>query len=191
MPTILPRSRAFALAFALAVSGAALPAHAVDYWTPMTVLTEFFKGVPNVKVAPKTVTLANADAIEIAKKLGTDPAHLKRQWNVYVANADGKRTGFAVLDAEIGLHELIDFGVRFDDKGAVSRVEIMAFREPYGDGIVAPRFRNQFVGKTANDAITAGKDIDIVSGATLSSRSVALGVKRDALVLQAALKYGL
>jgi Na+-translocating ferredoxin:NAD+ oxidoreductase RnfG subunit len=108
-----------------------------------------------------------------------------------VGEADGRRTGYAILDAEIGLHEPIDFGVRFDDKGSVERLEIMAFREPYGDGVRAERFRAQFVGKTARDPITAGQDIDIVSGATLSSRSVALGVKRDALILASALRNGL
>ncbi|MFT3766036.1 MAG: FMN-binding protein [Minicystis sp.] len=191
MATSLPRASA-AVGLVLAFIGAALPAHAVDYFTPATVLGEFFKGLPKTaEIKPRSVTISNAEATEIAKKLGSNPDHLKRKWNVYVAENEGKRVGFAMLDAEIGLHELIDFGVRFDDKGAVSRVEIMAFREPYGDGVVAPRFRNQFVGKTAADPITAGKDIDIVSGATLSSRSVALGVKRDTLVLQTALKNGL
>lgn len=173
----------------LALLGAALPAHATDYWTPTKLLGDFFKG--SKKVGPKGVTLTEAEAADIAKKLGTDASRVRRNWSVYIGEIDGKRTGYAVLDAEIGLHEPIDFGVRFDEKGVVSRVEIMAFREPYGDGVIAERFRKQFVGKTPADAITAGKDIDIVSGATLSSRSVALGVKRDALVLQIALKNGL
>jgi Na+-translocating ferredoxin:NAD+ oxidoreductase RnfG subunit len=176
-------------ALVLALLGAAVPAHATDYWTPAKLLGEFFK--TSQKVSPKSVTLSDADATQIAKQLGVDAAKLKKTWSVYVGEADGKRTGYAILDAEIGLHEPIDFGVRFDDKGTVSRMEIMAFREPYGDGVRADRFREQFVGKTAKDAITAGRDIDIVSGATLSSRSVALGVKRDVLVLQAALKNGL
>jgi Na+-translocating ferredoxin:NAD+ oxidoreductase RnfG subunit len=173
----------------LALLGAAVPAHATDYWTPANLLGEFFKG--SKKVGPKSVTLSEKEAATIAQKLGTDASRIKRSWNVYIGEADGKRTGFAVLDAEIGLHEPIDFGVRFDERGIVSRVEIMAFREPYGGGVTAERFRKQFVGKTPQDPITAGRDIDIVSGATLSSRSVALGVKRDALVLETALKNGL
>jgi H+/Na+-translocating ferredoxin:NAD+ oxidoreductase subunit G len=54
----------------------------------------------------------------------------------------------------------------------------------------AKRFRDQFLGKTAADPIVVGKDIDVVSGASISSRSIALGVKRDALVVQQALKSG-
>lgn len=186
---LLPRRRVAAAGLFLALAGAALPAHATEYWTPRNLLGDFFKGAK--KVGPRSVTLSDADAADIARKLGTEPSRLKKTWSVYVGEADGKRAGFAILDAEIGLHEPIDFGVRFDEGGAVSRVEILAFREPYGDGVTAPRFRGQFVGKKAGDAITAGQDIDIVSGATLSSRSVALGVKRDTLVLQAALKNGL
>lgn len=185
-----PRSRSgLAIGALIALAAVALPAQATDYWTPKALLGDFFKG--SKKVAPRTITLSDADAAEIAKKLGTEPAKLKRTWSVYAGEADGKRTGFAILDAEIGLHELIDIGVRFDDKGRVERLEIMAFREPYGDGVRAERFRNQFVGKGAGDTLVAGRDIDIISGATLSSRAVALSVKRDALVLQAALKNGL
>ena len=43
----------------------------------------------------------------------------------------------------------------------------MAYREAYGDQVRSERFREQFVGKTARDPITAGQDIDIISGATL------------------------
>lgn len=179
-----------AMASSLALAAVAIPAHATDYWTPTTLLGAFFQ--TSKKVSAKHVTLSDAETVAIAKKLGADPTKLKRSWSVYIGvGADGKRTGYAILDAEIGQHELIDFGVRLGLGGAIERVEIMAFREPYGDGIRIERFRNQFVGKTAKDAITAGRDIDIVSGATLSSKSIALGVKRDTLVLQAALKNGL
>ena len=47
------------------------------------------------------------------------------------------------------------------------------------------------LGKTAADPIVAGRDVDIISGATYSSKAMALGVKRGALVLQTALKNGL
>jgi electron transport complex protein RnfG len=164
------------------------PALASEYWTATSLLGDFFKG--SAHIGPRSFTLSDAAAAEIGKKLGADLK--KKTWNVYVAeDADHKRTGYALLDQEIGLHENIDYGVRFGLGGAVERVEIMVYREPYGDEVRGERFRKQFVGKTGNDALTAGKDIDIISGASYSSRALALGVKRDALVLQAALKSGL
>jgi hypothetical protein len=176
----------------LAVLGAALPAHATDYWTNGELLADFFQTAknPGRKVGYKAFTLSDADAAEIGKKLGAD---VKKSWSIYVAEEGDprKRLGYAVLDAEIGLHEPIDFGVRFGLGGAVERVEIRAYREAYGDEVRSERFRKQFVGKTAGDPIVAGRDVDIISGATFSSKAMALGVKRDALVLQAALKNGL
>jgi len=174
----------------LAVLGAALPAHATDYWTNEALLADFFKAGKSPRVRYKPVTLSDAEAAEIGKKLG---APVKKTWSVYVAEEaeDKKRLGYALLDQEIGLHEPIDFGVRFGVGGAVERVEIRAYREAYGDEVRQERFRKQFVGKTAGDPIVAGKDVDIISGATYSSKAMALGVKRDALVLQTALKNGL
>jgi electron transport complex protein RnfG len=188
MPPTLPRVP-LAVAAVLALAGVALPAHAAVYWTPTALLGDYFKTAQ--KVSPRKITLPDADAAAIAKKLGVEADGFKRTWSVYVGEADGKRTGYAILDAEIGLHEPIDFGVRFDDSGAVSRLEIMEYREPYGDGVREARFRDQFIGKRPSDPIAAGRDISIVSGASISSKSLAFGVKRDTLVLQAALKNGL
>ena len=45
-------------------------------------------------------------------------------------------------------------------------------------------------GALMNNPNKLGKDIDIISGASISSKSIALGVKRDTLVLEAALGSG-
>jgi hypothetical protein len=172
----------------LAALAFALPAHATQYWTPRDLLADFFKGSANIPF--KSVTLGNVDVAGINQKLGVPLT--KTTWCIYVAeDKDQKRMGYAVLDHEIGLHEAIDYGVRFGLNGAVDRVEIREYREAYGDEVRSERFRKQFVGKTANDPIVAGRDIDIVSGASYSSRALALGIKRDTLILQAALKNGL
>jgi Na+-translocating ferredoxin:NAD+ oxidoreductase subunit G len=185
MPFRSPRLAHLATATALACLAAALPAYGATYWTVPTVLKSFFER--SKKVGYRKVSLSDADADEIAKKLG---ASIKRDWVVYVAESDGRHDGYA-KDEERGMHEPIDFAVKFSASGAVDRIEILEYREAYGDEVRGDRFRAQFKGKTASDPITAGKDIDIVSGASISSRSVALGVKRDALVLQLALKRGI
>lgn len=180
----MPRPSAAVL---LAILGAALPAHATQYFTPGAVLTSFFKGA--AKITYKKVSLSDAEAVEIGKQLGLGP--VKRDWSVYFSETDGKRNdGFAILDSELGMHEPIDFAVRFTGKGAVDLVEVMEYREAYGDQVREERFRRQFVGKTARDTIAAGKDIQIITGASISSRSMAVGVKRDALVLDRAMANG-
>jgi Na+-translocating ferredoxin:NAD+ oxidoreductase subunit G len=170
----------------VAVLGAAVPAHATEYWQFAKLLGDFF--TTSKKVGFRKITLPEPDAVAIEKRLG-EP--VKREFTIYVGEGDEGRTGYAMKDEQIGLHEPIDYAVRFGPSGAVERVEIMVYREPYGDEVRGERFRKQFVGKTANDPITAGKDIDIISGASYSSKAMAVGVKRDTLVLQAALKNGL
>ena len=104
----------------------------------------------------------------------------------YHAETGGNRDGYALFDSERGQHELIDIGTFFDAEGSVTRVEILAFREPYGDGIRSQRFLHQFVGRRADDSFRVGQEIDAVSGATISARSLARAVRRAAVLLEEA-----
>jgi Na+-translocating ferredoxin:NAD+ oxidoreductase RnfG subunit len=124
----------------------------------------------------------------IQSKLGR--ALAKPEYTFYVATTAGHVDGYALFDEERGQHELISFGTFFDATGRVTRVEVMAYREPYGDGIRAERFRQQFVGRSAQSGFAPGRDIDAVSGATISSRSMSLGVQRASLLLEEMLLHG-
>ena len=182
-----PSRPSTAIVAAVLVLGVAAPAAAAQYWTVPAVLKSFFQS--SKRVAPRKITLSEGEAAAIAKKVGV--SSVKTDWSIYVGQGDeGRLDGFAVVAAEKGMHEPIDFAVHFAPDGKVARVEIVEYREAYGDEVRRERFRNQFRGKTADDPITVGKDIDIVSGASISSRSVAVGVKRDALIVQAAMKRG-
>ena len=182
---LMVRSRGSIAALLLAAAVfTAVPAYATTYWTVPALMKSFFP--TSKKVSYKRFTLTPEDAKDIARRLGVES--IKREWVVYFAETDSRRDGYAILDEEKGMHDPIDFAVRFTEAGVVDRVEVMVYREAYGDEIRSTRFRAQFGGKTTADSITAGKDIDIVSGASISCRSMAVGVKRDLLVVQAALK---
>ena len=68
------------------------------------------------------------------------------------------------------------------------RQEIVVYRESRGDEVRDERFRAQFVGKSAADAIDTDSDIQAVSGATISSRAMAVGVKRAVVLFDELLK---
>ena len=74
--------------------------------------------------------------------------------------------------------------VGIDNQGRVLGVKILSHRETPGLGskIVKPEFLRQFTGKNSKDRIEPKKDIDAITGATISSRAVAKGV-REALGL--------
>jgi electron transport complex protein RnfG len=60
----------------------------------------------------------------------------------------------------------------------------MVYREPRGDEVRDARFRKQFEGKTAQDPLRLDRDIDAVSGATISSASTAVAVRRAAVLVE-------
>ena len=156
------------------------------YWTVPDLMRSFF--CDSDRVTYMHMTLDDAAVARIAAATGQTPK--KRDLTIYVGKSGEHDTGFALIDEELGQHQPIDFAVLFDPTGAVQRVEIVAYREAYGEEVRAERFRRQFIGKRAKDAIVAGHDIDIISGASISSRSVADGVKRDAAIISDVLRVG-
>jgi len=120
----------------------------------------------------------------IEKRLGRKLA--AADYTFYVAKTGERVDGYALFDQEKGQHEPISFATFFDAAGSITRVEVVAYREPYGDGIRAERFRKQFIGRKASSGFRADADIDVISGATISSRSLCKGVKRASVLLDEA-----
>jgi Na+-translocating ferredoxin:NAD+ oxidoreductase subunit G len=171
-----------ALALSLLPVGlAAAPSSAVaqEYYTVRQLLAEQFKSsarVSYIRVRPNDEQRAR-----IERRLGRDLS--KSDYTVYVAQTGERIDGYALFDDELGQHEPISFATFFDAQGKVTRVEVVAYREAYGDGVRAQRFRRQFVGKDAHSGFAPQADIDAISGATISSRALCVGVQRAALVL--------
>ena len=97
---------------------------------------------------------------------------------VWKAEAGGRLLGYFVFDRVIGKHLYIDYAVAIDPGGRVRSVDILEYRESYGGEVRSPSWLAQFVGKSRGNALTVGKDIRNISGATLSSEHVTEGVKR-------------
>jgi Na+-translocating ferredoxin:NAD+ oxidoreductase RnfG subunit len=96
----------------------------------------------------------------------------------YFAHKGGKKTGVAVMEVQPGKWGPVKYIVAMDLAGKVTNLAVMSYVEQRGRPIATKRFLNQFVGKTGKSQIVAGKDIDAVSGATISSRATAFAVKK-------------
>lgn len=167
------------------VAGAALaPAQAKDFTTPQALLTEQFHG--SERVTYMRVKLDPNQRAQIEGRLGRPLP--KPEYTFFVATTRGQIDGYALFDDQLGQHEPISFATFFDRTGRITRVEIVAYREPFGDGVRAERFRKQFVGRSAQNQFRSGTDIDIISGATISSRSLCIGVERAAVLFDAAVR---
>ncbi|MGE0640835.1 MAG: FMN-binding protein [Thermoanaerobaculia bacterium] len=86
--------------------------------------------------------------------------------------------GTLLVDEVLGKHEFIPYAVGIDAGGAVVGVEILEYRETYGDEIRNESWRRQFAGRTAGAPLALGSEVKNISGATLSCRHVTDGVRR-------------
>lgn len=86
--------------------------------------------------------------------------------------------GWFIVDEVLGKHEFITYAIGLSSDGAVRGIEIMEYRESYGGEVRDPKWRAQFTGKTKAAPLELDKDIKNISGATLSSRHIADGVRR-------------
>ena len=100
------------------------------------------------------------------------------EYPVFRATRDGKPLGTVYIDEVLGKTELITYALGVSVEGKVQQIEILNYRETHGYEVRNAKWRRQFVGKDAADAVTLGIDIGNISGATLSCRHVTDGVRR-------------
>lgn len=93
-----------------------------------------------------------------------------------------------VVDEVVGKHEMITYALGLSAEGVVEHVEILDYRESYGYEVAQASWRDQFKGKTASSTIKLNKDIENVSGATLSAKHLTDGIKRVLVMFERTLK---
>jgi Na+-translocating ferredoxin:NAD+ oxidoreductase subunit G len=148
------------------------------YLTPKKALSLAFHNSEKVVSEKKTLTPEQKKMIE--KKSGVRVS--KDTWTFYLGKTGKVIEGYAIIDHQVGKTEPITFMTTLTPGGVVKNVEVLVYRETHGAEIKAERFRRQFQGKTVQDPLRVGRDIKNMSGATLSSRAIAVGVKRGVLL---------
>ena len=127
---------------------------------------------PGASFTPDNRVLTAEQASAIAKASGVDVRNRNLKiWRV----SDG---GWFIVDDVVGKHEFIPFALALDVGGAVKSIEILEYREAYGSEVRGQPWRAQFTGKKHGATLKLTKDIQNISGATLSSRHITDGIKR-------------
>jgi Na+-translocating ferredoxin:NAD+ oxidoreductase RnfG subunit len=127
---------------------------------------------PGARLTPAFVKLTDEQKREIERRSDVNVRNMEvRVWKV----AGG---GYLIVDEVVGKHEFILYAIGLNADGSVKQIEIMDYRESYGYQIREADWRRQFAGKTAAAPLKLDKDIRNISGATLSCRHIADGVKR-------------
>ncbi len=150
----------------------AFTAHAEVYMSPTQAVKAIF---PNANMTSSTVTLTDSEVSEIQKRANEEVLSKKLHlWR----DSDGN---VVYIDQVLGKHEFITIAVGFTGDGKIKGIEVLEYRETYGSEVRRPAWRGQFTGKTVRNALKLGKDIQNISGATLSSLHITNGVRRLAV----------
>ena len=128
------------------------------------------------KWVASTVDLTKDQLSWIEKDSGIQVRFPKQKiWEAY----DGTtRLGWFIVDQVVGKHEFIQWALALEADGSVHQIEVLDYRETYGAEIRQKKWQSQFVGKKHGAQLKLDKDIQNISGATLSSRHITDGVKR-------------
>ena len=129
--------------------------------TPEDFVTEAFHGNPP---QPKAIWLTGDLKNEVARILQHPYGKLRvKYWQ------DGPRSAW-ILD-EIGKEKPITVGIIIDD-GKISELKVLAFRESRGWEVEQPFFTRQFKQATLANGTRLDRNIDGITGATLSVRAL-------------------
>ena len=132
--------------------------------------------------ARRSLDLSEAEVASLSKALGRRID--ARSYRYLEVNAEKGPVGFIFMLDVIGESFPITFAIGVTVDGALQDVQVMVYREPQGEAIQEKRFRRQFVGKRSKDPITLDKDIDAISGATISSRSATFAARKGLLLAE-------
>lgn len=152
-----------------ATLGIVSPVHAKVYLSVEQAQQLMF---PGASFTPDFRTLSKGQMSAIEKASGVNVrSNALHLWRVSTG-------GWFMADEVVGKHEFIPIAVGFDAQGAVKDIEILEYREAYGDQVRNAQWRAQFTRKRHGATLALTKDIQNISGATLSSRHITDGVKR-------------
>ncbi len=148
---------------------------------------------PGVEIVTENKELIEPKLSEARKRLGGSLDFIQKGKNIevkkeetkfdfYFALKDGKKNAVALITSEPGKWGPIEFIVVLDLQGAVTKIEVMNYEEKRGRPIAGVNYLKQYFGKNGRSALEVGKDINGISGATISSRCATFIVKK-AIVL--------
>jgi thiamine biosynthesis lipoprotein ApbE/Na+-translocating ferredoxin:NAD+ oxidoreductase RnfG subunit len=164
---------------AIVAATGTIPATAEVYLNESQALAVVFGEGVTAKREQKTLDASTRASLEHSTNLDFP----ETSYTFFISDEGGHPRRYAVVLNEIGKSEPITFMVGMTPDGKVSDVAVMVFRENRGWEVKEKRFLHQFRGKTAKSSIRVNEDILNYTGATLSSKAIARGVKRALFLL--------
>src|ERR671924_1527364 len=139
------------------------------------------------KVIPSSEDLKS----KIAQRMGKTKTSLWEDSYVTFRAKKGETVlGYAVIVEEIGKHRPITFVVGIGTDRKIKDAALMVYREAYGGEVGDRRFLQKYKGKQLKDPLLPYRDIQNISGATLSVEAIGRGSKKALALIDAVYSEG-
>lgn len=106
--------------------------------------------------------------------------------HMYIGRVNSCRAGGCSItnDAMLGASEYFDYMVFFNDAAEVVLVKVFNYQATHGHEVTAKGWLKQFVGYSAEEDLEVGKNIDSISGATISVNGITNDVEKKTFLLK-------
>ena len=148
----------------------------------------------NKKVQKEADKLFDTDtqSREIGLKTdGQSPSTLIREGDrAYTLEHSEDLQGYVLSTSAKGRYDYFDYSIIYAKDLSVMGVLVTTYRSSHGAGICSKGWLKQFKGYQGED-LRLGKDVDSISGATISATSIVEDMKRCTLLMEELLASGL
>ncbi len=114
--------------------------------------------------------------------------NVKSRYYLYIGRVNSCRAGGCSSSSgqpiENPEYEYFDYFILFDNAATVRLVKVFNYEATHGQEITAPGWLKQFSGYSASKYLKVGKNIDAISGATVSVYAITLDVQDKTRLLR-------
>lgn len=165
-------------------------AQAIDF-NPKQIQTDIAKfqlSDTDLKLAFQEIELQSNTMVEEGKFYNVlNNASKKIIYYVYIGRVNSCRTGGCSIDRElIGIEtsEYFDYYILFDPDCRISKVRIYNYQATHGQEVTAKNWLKQFIGFDDKSTLKVGKNVDAISGATISVYAITNDIESKTLLMR-------
>ncbi|WP_238934556.1 FMN-binding protein [Aurantibacter crassamenti] len=131
-----------------------------------------------VKEVEKTfeVTEVSFESINVDSGLNAELPSKITESNLNAVYKNDALLGYVFVDQASSKTAKFDYLVLFNNNLEIVHSKVLIYREEYGGEIGSKRWLKQFFGKTGSDRVDFKTNIDGISGATISVRSMTTAI---------------
>ena len=140
----------------------------------------FFQFPKDVKISMYTLDLNKKNIASIQNEV--KQVFYRDKLYYWTISQNDTTIAYAFIDNVKGKSMPITFMVILDKNGSIINTSIIKYREAYGGEVDNERWLAQFVNRNNNSSYKIGKNIDGITGATISVNSLSKGIQKIVLL---------